>query len=511
MSNNMKKVILLSVIMFLCFHVFSQKQSVSLSGMFYKTGIQSSSFTYNGDLTSKSGNNWSLHYEYSFKNPFGFLIGIGYATYAGQYGMKVLNTEYNGLDSENSNVIYKITGNNFVENQTINAVNIPLGLVFESKIKNDLSVYGQTGLVASYFIKHDYGVSGIYNTQGYYPDYHVTIYGIPEYGYTENAPLVSTGEINTKPLVLGLFANFGLRYVIKRYSVFAGLSFLKTGNIMNSPTLDNKESWRYTGAWQSSSKINLQNVGFQIGCSYVFNEKKVVKKVEPNNTTNQTTAVVTKEEYDKQIAKHTAEISQKNAEIENWKKEVDRLNKQISAGNPDADNAKKAIEALYQDLNRIVNELILNPDWKQYTNAAKYKNLCQIFISNNQKIIESNALIASLNNYEAVGKAIEKSVEILNNKYDKVTCEAAINQLTACKPQASLVSIVNSQKSILQSYESVHKQCKAKVFDADGYKEVNKPKARGILDDAIDLATNYPYLLEELKKKKNNLEYSPKL
>jgi hypothetical protein len=129
---------------------------------------------------------------------FGLYGGLGLSNYRTDYEVRDY-INYDPLtdslfvlypkEDKDGDTYYELISASVTENASLTYLSIPLGIRY-SIGKEKLRVTGQVGLEFSFLLSSRYNASGNSGHRGYYPDYHVVLYDLPDYGFYE-------GDINT--------------------------------------------------------------------------------------------------------------------------------------------------------------------------------------------------------------------------------------------------------------------------------------------------------------------------
>jgi hypothetical protein len=196
-----------------------------LSSFIYSKNIFSSN---DWDAAGKFGYHLRLQYYYKINSHFSLLTGIGFSNYKSEYTL----TDYN---NRNDNAIERvdIDGDNYYAYYTntdidewvgLTFIDIPIGVNYSTTEKG-LGFNIQTGINLSFMASSYYYADGITTVEGYYPDYHVVLYDIPEYGFTTN-PVDTTSDWNLNQFQFSAFLSLGVQIPVNnKFTIQTGPYF----------------------------------------------------------------------------------------------------------------------------------------------------------------------------------------------------------------------------------------------------------------------------------------------
>ncbi len=137
-----------------------------------------------------------LTFQYS--NFLAFMVGANLSSYEASFQLENFdnaNQEKELLTDKDGDIFYRIIQANVVEKNSIGAIEIPLFVNFSYLNYKRFSLYTNLGTYFSLITHSEYSVEGHANHVGYYPDYHVILYNLEEYGFT-NDDVNEGGEWN---------------------------------------------------------------------------------------------------------------------------------------------------------------------------------------------------------------------------------------------------------------------------------------------------------------------------
>jgi hypothetical protein len=131
----------------------------------------------------------------------GFYSGVGISNYRSVYEIigfdnDTLIDQYRRVDKDGEDY-YEIITATVTENNSLTYISIPVGLRFNAG-KEKFHFTGQAGFEFSFLLSSRYSATGNSDHSGYYPQYHVVLYDLPDYGFSKAAIDVNdTWELST--------------------------------------------------------------------------------------------------------------------------------------------------------------------------------------------------------------------------------------------------------------------------------------------------------------------------
>ena len=182
-------------------------------------------------------------------------IGIGSGVEFAQYKQKVFLTQGDAtqssfeVDETTSAFIYNVTSANYREEQTLQAVQIPLFMQYKKNINVGVDFNFRAGV--KYFLPVNYKIKVSANAVtgvGYYPDVNLTINDLPEYGFGTQSAYSQSGEYQTKGILMSSF-ELGFTFQMGEKNALYAAMFLDSGY---GTILDQKQNESYIGYNQKS-------------------------------------------------------------------------------------------------------------------------------------------------------------------------------------------------------------------------------------------------------------------
>jgi hypothetical protein len=240
MKFDIKYVIGIAVILF----------STGMNAQFY-VGVQSGIANIQSDVKGVTaaheiGGALKVGYIYSLTDHIGIGSGVEFA----QYKQKVFLNQSSAtltnfeVDLSGSAFVYNVTTGNYKENQTLQAIQIPLFLQYKRNINKGVDFNFRAGV--KYFLPVNYKIkSSAVSVKGsaYYPDVNLVIDDLPEYGFGNQTNYAASGEYNTKGVFMSTF-ELGFTFEMGAKNALYAAMFLDSGY---GTILDQKQNESYVG------------------------------------------------------------------------------------------------------------------------------------------------------------------------------------------------------------------------------------------------------------------------
>lgn len=190
-------------------------------------------------------------YIYSLNTHFGIGSGLEFSQYKQEVSLSqssVILSSFE-VDASTSAFVYNVTTSNYIEKQTLHALQIPLFVQYKTNINKGIDFNFRAG--AKYFLPVNYkfkATADYANGSAYYPDVNLTIDDLPEYGFGRQNNYSSSGEYETKGIIMSSF-ELGFTFdMAAKNSLYVAL-FLENGY---GTILDQNKNESYIGYNQTS-------------------------------------------------------------------------------------------------------------------------------------------------------------------------------------------------------------------------------------------------------------------
>lgn len=231
MKFNVKYILGIAVILF----------STGVNAQFY-VGVQAGVANIQSDVKNVSastmiGGALKVGYIYSLTEHIGIGSGLEFSQYKQKVFLNQGSTTLTNfeVDPTGSAFIYNVTTSNYKENQTLQAIQIPLFLQYKKNINKGVDFNFRAG--AKYFLPVNYKIeSSASSVKGiaYYPDVNLFIDNLPEYGLGNQTNYSASGEYKTKGVIMSSF-ELGFTFKMSEKNALYAAMFLENsyGSILN--------------------------------------------------------------------------------------------------------------------------------------------------------------------------------------------------------------------------------------------------------------------------------------
>jgi len=338
----------------------------------------------NGSSKGSMGYTFNLGYNYFFSSHWGIGTGIGIQYYSSTSTLNYMDA-LSAIDTDNDSYKYRIYYQDLKEEQNILLFDIPVGFSYRKKLTNKLSLQTTVGGKISLPINAKYKVnSGTIETRGYYSQYNVELYGLPQHGFTTHS-VFSDGDISLNTLY-SAFVDFGILYPLSnKTNLYIG-GYLNYGvnNMINATDkLLFQKDGTYNGVYASNQTDNVSPMAFGIKLGLTWRGKT------RNKTTNEETK--TKDKIKEEIKNETKvstpkEIMHPTEELKIQYLAIDFNRKLENEIRKISQNRKNIGTAAYSNAKQIASEITLrfNLNSNNFENSEdeKIKKLAQILKAN---------------------------------------------------------------------------------------------------------------------------------
>lgn len=209
----------------------------------------------------------------------GLNIALGISNYQAEIGFDSYTRTYSTVDIDNDEVDKTIEVSNLSQKTKLLNVDFPVFIELGNPNTHNISYYVRLGVKFSIPLSYEFTSSGNTTMDGYYPDYFVLLYDIPELGFESNKSVVIADETKLSSFTISAFASAGVTIPVSDYII------LKIGATLNyglSEISDEKLSADdisfFTGTCNSllmapEGKTVVQSAGLEVGIIYILQSK----------------------------------------------------------------------------------------------------------------------------------------------------------------------------------------------------------------------------------------------
>lgn len=170
-------------------------------------------------------------YIYSITDHIGIGTGLEFSQYRQQVSLSQASKTLSNfeIDPSGSAFVYNLTADNYKENQTLRALQIPLFLQYKTTINKGIDFNFRAG--AKYFLPVKYKIdatASLVNGTAYYPDVNLDITNLPEYGFGSQSNYSASSEYQTKGILMSSF-ELGFTFDMGAKNALYTAMFLENG------------------------------------------------------------------------------------------------------------------------------------------------------------------------------------------------------------------------------------------------------------------------------------------
>jgi hypothetical protein len=217
--------------------------------------------------------NGSIEIGFSLSKYFSVITGLGNRNYSTALVMAKYNNSYNSIDSENDTFEMRIVGSGIVEKQKINYLFVPAKINFQYPLTKKIRTFINSGIMISLPISMNYSGSGLFDYNGYYPYYNITLYDLPQYGFPENVNMRKTDKLDITKYNLSFLVSAGLSYrLTSTIGLSFGLYYDQSLSSISNYKPDNfqltRQSDQYNTLMSSTSDVSLKAFGTSLSVNF---------------------------------------------------------------------------------------------------------------------------------------------------------------------------------------------------------------------------------------------------
>lgn len=276
----MKKLLFISLLLLGTGAIQAQEKSQSL---YFNIGGGFHNLNYElqkGTQESSIGYTFNLGYNYFLSNNWGFGAGLGLESFNSKVTLNY-QTSKPSVDADGESFEFRTQYTDWQENQSILLLDIPLSFIYQKQMTEKLKFQFSVGPKVSFAVQSNYKTAGgTIETTGYYPQYNVILYGMPQHNFTTLTSFPKS-DTSLNPAV-SAFGNLGGLYKLnKNMDFYAGVYF--DYGLTNMIDAQNKflyqEDGVYNGVLSSdlTKKVNQFAFGFKIGINLRLGKKKDIR------------------------------------------------------------------------------------------------------------------------------------------------------------------------------------------------------------------------------------------
>lgn len=249
---------------YLSFTVLPAQTTIFNTGVFNVSEVTSvSGYTLNG----------IVEFGHYFNEQFSLSTGFGYKSYATELNMNSYYNTYDSIDSENDSYEMQVSATGISETQKIGQLSIPLKVQYKMMLSRKFGAYLNTGIIFSIPIIQKYNASGLFDYEGYYPDYNITLYNLPEYGFPEKVGLDMSNKLDIADITFNVFASIGCTYQLSSsldiaFGIYFDQSLSNVSNYQQSDFHLSRVADDYSSLMESTSEVKIRALGASLSLFY---------------------------------------------------------------------------------------------------------------------------------------------------------------------------------------------------------------------------------------------------
>ncbi len=228
----------------------------------------------NWEINNGFSVNFEVGYFTKISEIFGFGFGLGTSSFSTEIKSSAMMFNYEDTDIDGDNYSKMVGASAITEKTLINYLDIPLFLELGNTNINKVGFYSRLGVKISFPISNSVTPTGIASYEGYYPQYHVLLYGIPELGFDTGLPIYENTEMEINPVNLSAFLSAGItiplsNYLILKFGANANFGLME----ISKQKSDDYDKSKYDGNYNKllenpNSKTYTRTYGFEVGLIY---------------------------------------------------------------------------------------------------------------------------------------------------------------------------------------------------------------------------------------------------
>jgi hypothetical protein len=274
----MKYIVLMSIILFPCFTLWSQGTSLGdkLNMTIYLMAGQSSLLNQGASgqggysQTAPFALGGGIEFGMRLSKNFRLISGLAYNPYHTNIELTTYTNSYSSTDSENDQFQMQVAGKAISEEQKLACLMVPLKLRFSIPLSGKMVFFISSEIAYSFLIEKSYIGRGVFSYSGYYPAYNITLNNLPEYGFPSDLNVSKMGELEVKPNFIHVAGSAGIILKMnKSLGLMVGLHYHQSlSNIADYQATGfqlSKNPDDYSSILGSSSGAKTRTMGLQLG------------------------------------------------------------------------------------------------------------------------------------------------------------------------------------------------------------------------------------------------------
>ena len=240
-------------------------------------GISNKDIAGDANWTVKNGMGLNIEAGYfaKFHPLIGYGIGLSFSSYSTEITADPQKINRQEIDMDNDEYTQFIESSEITEKLQLSYFDIPIFLEFGNPNIDKIGFYGRVGVKISFPLSQKFTPSGTASYEGYYDQYNVTLYGIPELGFYSDKefyenPEMSVASVNVSALLSGGVTFPLSNYLILKVGANANFGLMEISG--QKQTVEDYEKSKYDGNYskllESPAKSMTQSIGIELGIIY---------------------------------------------------------------------------------------------------------------------------------------------------------------------------------------------------------------------------------------------------
>lgn len=275
----MKKLLFISLLLWGAGTIQAQEKSKAI---YFNVGSGFHNLKYdlqNGTQESNMGYSFNLGYNYFFSKNWGLGAGLGLQSFESKATLNY-QTSKSSVDADGESFEFRTQYTDWQEKQSILLLDVPISFIYQKQMNEKLKFQFSIGPKVSFAVQSNYKTEGgTIETTGYYPQYNVVLYGMPQHNFTTLTSFPKN-DISLNPVV-SAYSNLGGLYKLSnRLDLYAGVYFdYGLSNMIDAQDkLLYQEDGVYNGVFSSdlTNKVKQIAFGFKIGINFRLGAKEAI-------------------------------------------------------------------------------------------------------------------------------------------------------------------------------------------------------------------------------------------
>jgi len=233
----------------------------------------------NGTQENSMGYTFNLGYNYFFSKNWGLGAGLGLESFQSKATLNY-QTSKSSVDTDGESFEFRTQYTDWQEKQSILLLDIPLSFIYQKQMNEQFKFQFSIGPKVSFAVQSNYKIEGgTIETTGYYSQYNVVLYGMPQHNFTTLTSFPKN-DTSLNPVV-SAYSNLGGLYKLNNsMDLYAGV-YIDYG-LSNMIDAQNKFLYQEDGAYNGIFSSDLTNnvkqsaFGFKIGINFRLGAKEDV-------------------------------------------------------------------------------------------------------------------------------------------------------------------------------------------------------------------------------------------